>query len=86
MHHSKLRAVGGSIMLAIPKPVLALANLKEGSAVGIEIEDGRIVLQPAKTGRIGLARRLAMCDAKAKPSKDERAWQNMPNAGREKID
>lgn len=86
MHHTKLRAVGGSVMLAIPKPVLALANLKEGSSVGIEIEDGRIVLRPAASGRVGLAARLAMCDAKAKPSKVEREWQNMPSVGREKID
>jgi antitoxin ChpS len=86
MHQAKLRAVGGSVMLAIPKPVLALANLKEGSSVGIEIENGNIVVRAAPKGRVGLAARLAMCDAKVKTSKDERDWVNMASVGREKID
>ena len=86
MHHTKLRAVGGSVMLAIPKPVLALVKLKEGSAVGIEIENGRIILVPAASGRVGLAARLAMCDAAARVSKDERDWLNMRSTGKEKID
>lgn len=86
MHRAKLRAVGGSVMLAIPKPVLALANLKEGSNVGIEIENGSIVVRPAASGRIGLAARLAMCDAKSKPSKSEREWLNVASVGREKFD
>lgn len=86
MHQTKLRAVGGSIMLAIPKPVLALANLQAGAAVGIEIEGGCIVLKPVSSGRVGLAARLAMCNAKSIISKAERDWQNMPSVGREKID
>lgn len=86
MHRTKLRAVGGSIMLAIPKPILALAKLDAGSAVAIEIKDGSIVLKPMSRGRVGLAARLAMCDPKSKITQDERDWQAMASVGREKID
>lgn len=85
MHKAKLRTVGGSLMVAIPKPILALAGLAEGSEVGIGIEDGKVVLSPAQPGRIGLAARLAMCDASKPASKTEREWLDLPSVGKEKL-
>ena len=61
MHQTKLRAVGGSIMLAIPKPVLALANLKAGAAVGIEIEGGMHRFKARQPRPRRVSRRASPC-------------------------
>lgn len=85
MRTAKLRAVGGSVMLAIPRPILELANLKEGSSVGLHYRDGNIVVSAVEAKRIGLKARLAKCKARAPVSPDERAWLEMPSAGLEKV-
>lgn len=85
MPKAKLRSVGGSLMVAIPKPILALARLDEGAEVGIGVEDGKVVLTPAQPGRIGLAARLAKCNRGKQASKAERLWLDLPSVGREKI-
>jgi antitoxin component of MazEF toxin-antitoxin module len=42
MYKVKLRAVGGSVMFAIPKPMLEGLNLHADQQVGVSISDGRI--------------------------------------------
>ncbi len=46
MYTVKLRAVGGSVMFAMPKPMLDGLNLHAGQQVGVSISDGRIVIEP----------------------------------------
>lgn len=86
MPTAKLRAVGGSVMLAIPRPILELANLKEGSSVGLQYRDGKIVVSAVEVKRIGLKARLAKCKARAPASKDEKAWLNLQSTGRETVE
>ena len=86
MHKAKFRAVGGSVMVAIPPHMLEALRLKPNADVEISIEGDRLVIE-AKSGkgRIGLAARLAMCDFSTSPSAEERAWLDAPRKGREEI-
>jgi antitoxin ChpS len=86
----KLRKVGGSVTVAIPPHILDALSLKAGSEVDVKVDQGRVVLEPAKpTGRIGLAARLAMCDLTIKLTPEEQAeidaWEYMKPVGREVI-
>ena len=47
MHTTNLRKVGGSIMLAVPPAILDLLHLHAGATVGLAVEHGRLVVEPA---------------------------------------
>ena len=53
-HASRLRKVGGSVMLAIPKPMLEALDLAPDAAVGLSIKAGRLVVDPKKRRRYSL--------------------------------
>ena len=83
MHITNLRRVGGSIMLAVPPAILDLLHLRAGSAVGIAVEGERLIVQPQTKHRYSLEDLLAQCDADAPITEEDRAWLDMPPAGRE---
>jgi len=85
MHTTNLRKVGGSVMLAAPRAVLDVLGLRAGTKVGIEIERGRLVVEPTKRPRYTLEELLAQCDHKARRTKEEREWLNNKPVGRELI-
>ncbi len=73
-------------MVAIPPPMLDQLGLGPNTDVEMTVEGNRIVIEPkARRGRIGLAARLAMCDASIPMSKEEREWLDASRAGREEI-
>lgn len=74
MHTTTLRKVGGSVMLAVPPAILDLLNLKAGATVGVSVEDGKLVIEPASKPRYKLDDLLAQCDATAEPSEEDCAW------------
>lgn len=84
MTKAVLRSIGGSVMVAVPKPFLAEANLGPGSEVTVSIENGSIMLAPSGP-RYTLRELLARCDFRKKPSRAEREWQGAPPAGKEVI-
>ena len=86
MHKAKIRAVGGSAMVAIPPAMLDTLNLAPNSNVELSIEGNRLIVAPQpRKGRIGLAARLALCDFTKPASKDEREWIDALRVGRENI-
>jgi antitoxin ChpS len=85
MHTSNLRKVGGSVMLAVPRAVLDILGLRPGATVGLVIERGRLVVEPAKRPRYTLAELLAQCNPKARRTKEEREWLDSKPVGRELI-
>jgi antitoxin ChpS len=85
MHTTKLRKVGGSVMLAVPPALLDLLRLRPGAKVGIAIESGRLVVDPQPRPRYTLNELLAQCDPKARRSKEEREWLDAKPVGRELI-
>ncbi|GAN61697.1 hypothetical protein ACI01nite_25580 [Acetobacter cibinongensis] len=47
MHTTNLRKVGGSVMLAVPPAILDVLHLTAGTKVGISVDNGRLVIEPA---------------------------------------
>jgi len=78
-----LRSIGGSVVMAIPKRVLELVHLQSGSQVTIDVEDGRLIVEPAKKPKYTLAELMAQCDLSQPLSADEQEWLNAPSVGAE---
>lgn len=85
MHTSYLRKVGGAIMLSIPDSFAAQLNLRAGALVGMSIEGGRLIIDPAPRIRYTLAELLARCDRSEPISGDEREWINAQGVGNELL-
>lgn len=83
MHTTNLRKVGGSVMLAVPRAILDLLHLEAGSTVGLAVDGERLVVQPQPKPRYTLDELLAQCDPSAEIAGEERAWLELPPAGRE---
>jgi antitoxin ChpS len=84
-HASRLRKVGGSVMLAIPKPMLEALDLAPDAAVGLSIKAGRLIVDPKKRRRYSLDELLAQCKPSARRSREDREWATSPAVGRELI-
>jgi len=85
MHTAKLRAVGGSVMFAIPKPILEGLGLRPNQQVDVAIEGGRLVVEPRRRPRYTLDELLSQCDFDQPVSAEEREWLDAPAVGREVI-
>ena len=85
MHTVKLRAVGGSVMLAIPKSMLEGLSLHANQKVGVSILDGRIIVEPKVKPRYTLAELLAISDYSQAQAPEDLAWVAAPAAGRELL-
>lgn len=85
MHMTNLRKVGGSVMLAVPRALLDLLNLKEGTAVGVAIDQGRLVVEPLPRPRYTMAELLAASDYSGSPEGEDRDWLDAPAAGHELL-
>jgi antitoxin ChpS len=84
-HDVRLRKVGGSVMLAIPKPVLDALDLSPEASVGLSIKGGNLVVAPKKRRRYTLDELLAQCKPRARRSREEREWLTSPPVGRELL-
>jgi antitoxin ChpS len=84
-HAIRLRRVGGSVMLAIPRPMLAALDLAPDASVGLSIKAGRLIVDPKKRRRYSLDELLALCKPSARRSREDRDWVTSPPAGREFI-
>jgi antitoxin ChpS len=85
MHITSLRKVGGSIMLAVPPAVLDLLHLKAGARVGLQIEKGRLIVEPQERPHYTLEELLAQCDASAEHTAEDREWLDASPVGSELI-
>jgi antitoxin ChpS len=84
-HPARLRKVGGSVMLVIPKPMLDALDLAPNASVGLSIKAGRLVVDPKKRRRYSLDELLAQCKPSARRPRKDRDWLENPPAGRELI-
>ena len=85
MATSTLRNVGGSVMMAIPKPFLETLGLAANSKVEVTIEDGRLITIPRARPKYTLEELIAQCDLDAPLSPEDEEWLNDPPVGREVI-
>ena len=83
MPTATLRAVGGSVVMAIPKQLLELVHLQAGSMVDIDVQQGRLIVAPQKKKRYKLAELLAQCDPALPITAEEREWLDAGSVGLE---
>ena len=80
-----LRTVGGSVMMAIPKPLLETLGVAANAKLDLTVEDGRLVAVPRKRPKYTLEELLAQCDPDAPITDEERMWMDLEPVGREII-
>ncbi|MGA3371072.1 MAG: AbrB/MazE/SpoVT family DNA-binding domain-containing protein [Terracidiphilus sp.] len=85
MHTTNLRKVGGSVMLVIPPVLLNLLHLKADTAVAIDVEDGRLIVEPKPRPRYTLDELLAASDYSQPRTPEEQEWLDAPPVGRELL-
>jgi antitoxin ChpS len=85
MHTTNLRKVGGSIMLAVPPVLLNLLQLKAGATVAVDVENGRLIVEPKPRPRYSLAELLAESDYAQPLPPEEREWVDAPAVGGELL-
>jgi antitoxin ChpS len=85
MHTTNLRKVGGSVMLAVPPALLDVLHLAAGAKVGLVVDNGRLVVEPAARPRYSLEELLAQCDASTEISAEDREWLDARPVGDELL-
>ncbi len=85
MHTTNLRKVGGSVMLAVPPVLLNLLRLEAGATVAVDVENGRLIVEPRPRARYTLNQLLEASDYSQPMSPEEREWLDAPAAGGELI-
>ena len=85
MHLAKLRTVGGSVMFAIPKPILESLDLGPDTQVGLSIMEGRLIVDPHPRPRYTLTELMEQCDSSAPATEEDRAWLEAEPVGREAL-
>lgn len=85
MYTTNLRKVGGSVMMAVPPAILELLHLGPGAAVGLAVDNGRLVVEPQARPRYTMAELLAASDYSQPQPPEEREWIDAPAVGREVI-
>jgi len=84
-HAARLRKVGGSVMLAIPKPMLDALALGPDAAVGLSVKAGRLVVDPKQRPRYTLDELIGQCKRSGRRARADRTWVAGRPAGRELI-
>lgn len=76
MEFVTLRRAGGSLVLTIPKTHVRALGLIEGERIGVSVDEGKLVADPAASDRprYRLEDLLAQCDASAPMSEEDEAW------------
>jgi antitoxin ChpS len=78
-----LRTVGGSVMFAIPKPILEGLGLSANAQVGLSVSEGRLIVEPHPRPRYTLGELIEQCDLSAPATEEIRAWLEAEPVGRE---
>jgi antitoxin ChpS len=81
-----LRNLGGSVVLAVPKKILGLVDLRAGSKVEVRVEKGHLIVAPKEKPHYTLGELLARCrPSDLKPRRRDRAWLDSAPVGKEEI-
>ena len=85
MHTTRLRKVGGSVMLAIPQEMLDVLELRAGARVDIGIEKGCLIATRRTRPSYTLDELLAQCDGTAPADHRDRVWHGAKPVGNELL-
>jgi antitoxin ChpS len=84
-HTTRLRKVGGSVMLAIPPALLDALDLASDAPVNMTVKSGKLLIEGSTAPRYTLDELLAQCGPKKRRAAEERIWTKAPASGRELI-
>ena len=85
MHSTRLRKIGGSVMLAVPPTLLDVLELRVGAKVDIGIEDDHLILVPRRRPSYTLDELLAQCDEADSQEDEDRGWRAASPVGNELL-
>ena len=86
MATATLRKLGGSVVMTVPRKVLALVDLDAGAEVKLSVENGRLVVSPQGRPKYRLADLLrASRGKKLRLAAADRRWLNDGPVGKELI-
>ena len=81
-----LRKLGGSVVMTVPRKVLALVDLDAGAEVKLSVESGRLVVSPQGRPKYRLTDLLrASRGKKPRLTAEDRRWLNDGPVGKELI-
>jgi antitoxin ChpS len=81
-----LRKLGGSVVMTVPRKLLALVDLDAGAEVKLSVESGRLVVSPQGRPKYRLADLLrASRGKKVRLTAEDRRWTNDGPIGKELI-
>ena len=79
-----LRALGGSVVMSVPRQILSMLHLGAGSQVEVSVEAGRLVVEPKVKPRYTLSELLAKCTEENMASTPEdKEWLDSRPVGKE---
>ena len=76
--YTTIQKWGNSQGIRLPKGILEMANLNENDTVKLKVEDGKVIIVPAKK-HITLKERIAEYEGEYKPHE----WDIGPSIGKE---
>jgi antitoxin ChpS len=87
MEFVTLRRAGGSLVLTIPKAFARALGLAQGERIGVKLDDGKLVVEPAvrERPRYSLEELLAQCDPAAPLTAEDEEWLGGGPIGNEQI-
>ncbi|MGZ5608090.1 MAG: AbrB/MazE/SpoVT family DNA-binding domain-containing protein, partial [Methylobacter sp.] len=77
--------VGGSVMMVVPPAILDMLHMKAGTTVSVDVDHGRLVVEPQLRPRYTLDELLGQCDASAPMSVEDQAWLDSGPVGSELL-
>jgi antitoxin ChpS len=85
MFTSRIRQVGGSLMLALPAAAKEMLHFKAGTTVSVSVQNNRLLIEPQRKKSYTLKQLLSECGTRRKLSAEEREWLSAPRVGRELL-
>lgn len=79
-----LRALGGSVMMSVPKQILSMLHLGAGSQVEVSVEAGRLIVEPKVKPRYLLSELLVKCtEENMMLTNEDQVWLDSKPVGQE---
>lgn len=85
MYTTSLRKVGGSIMMVVPPAILDILQMRAGTTVSVDVDHGRLVVEPQLRPRYTLDELLAQCDNSVPMTAEDHAWLDSGPVGSELL-
>ena len=82
---TKLRKVGGSVMMTVPPAVLDMLRLQADATVSLAVEGERLIVELPRKPHYALDELLSQCDSSVPLPQEDRDWLDSAPIGRELL-